>query len=52
MQTWVFAVASFILPSTSVAELGALLVQADSVQKNGIHFGSLFDVGLLALLHG
>ena len=52
MQTWIFSVASFILPSTSVAEMGALLVLADSVQKKGIHFDTLFDVGSIALLDG
>ena len=37
-------VLSFVLPPTTVAELGALLVYADSVQADGLHFSNLFDV--------
>ena len=44
MYTWVYMILSFLLPPTTVAELGALLVYADSVQMDGLHFSNLFDV--------
>lgn len=43
MYTWVYMILSFLLPPTTVAELGALLVYADSVQMDGLHFSNLFD---------
>lgn len=41
-----YCLVAFVLPPSTLVEIGSLILYADSVKMTGLRFSNLFDVGV------